>query len=216
MLPQYFPNSKNKMSKSILILSLLFCLLCLSTQAKESHSLKKKLTSKIPTNQIYCLNVKLKSEYWNNLFVRGQGSGNIVNLQFGDFSWEQWIATQYYSGYYCFENNNFRGKFLSLNIDNCNGFQGSGCGYAYLSDSCSNVESQFLVVNNDNVHVGLRSYKAFLQNAKRKIYLRLAGNGLTSFQGSGGGNVNAQDYGTSGGDPDGYEKIRVQLTSYCS
>lgn len=71
-------------------------------------------------------------------------------------------------------------------------------------------------MKNDNVHVGLRSYKAFLQNTRRKIYLRSDGNGLTSSQGNGGGNVNAQDYGTSWGDPDGYEKIRVQLTSYCS
>lgn len=190
----------------------LFILLILSLALSSVYCLHRNQFLK-KSHSLSCINIELKSLQFNNVYIRGDGNSNTVNLQYGSFAWEKWIARQEQGGYYCFENNYFRGKFLSLDTSGCTKWQGPGCGKTSLVTSC-NANAKFLVVNNNGVNVGLMSHAAYTNNNVR-IFLRLDGTGTKDFNGSGSGTVNAQYYGVNGGDPKDWERVQFVIKSYC-
>ena len=186
---------------------ILYCLLCLG-QFKKVSFLKK--SSRSTQTLQSCIKVFLISQQFSNVYIRGEANNgdNLVNLQYTGDGYEHWRAELYTPGnYYCLENDSFRGYYLALNIENCPSLAGNscGCGYAYLATNCTDEAKFIAVMSNGNV-IGLQSLKA-LTNNNLEIYMRLDGSTVTSHTDTGGGIVNAQNYGANGGNPQNYEGI---------
>lgn len=146
-----------------------------------------------------------------NAFLRGDGSG--VNLQYGQYSWEKWIvhalAEKDRNGkpYYCFENDHFRRKYMSVNTAQCRSMpEGSGCGAIRMKDSCSDSE-KFSVVKSTDGHFALKSK----QYPNR--YVRLESGNCRRFTIAGSGRVNTQYYYNENNLPGESESVAVTVNS---
>jgi len=127
--------------------------------------------------------VNIQNVVYPNRYIRC--GGNNVNLQFGHGDWEVWIVRFGPGDTFCFENNSFKGQFLSLN-PSCSSFAGSGCGSVSVANSCGGNQAFSVVPIGTNF--GLRS------STNGQNWMRGDGSTLTAFAGNGGGVVNAQYY----------------------
>jgi len=156
---------------------------------KKTHL---KTNSKTKQNQL-----GIQSNQFANRFIRSDGTN--VNVQYGQGPYETWNLQQQTDGTFCIQNNQFS-CYLSLNGNGCTTMTGDGCGSVICQPSCQAWEKFKIIQANGGW--GIQS------NNWPNVFLRLDGSSISSFNGNGGGILNAQYYPT-GTLPNNYELFQI-------